>query len=127
MYTAASSTLTFAAGTATLTQTVTVQVSGDTTVEANETFTVDLSNPSANVPVIDVQGNGLSIASGDTVPSLADGTNFGGVEVAGGSLVHTFTVENEASVGSGGLLCDVGKRSVAVIAEHVIRSESRHV
>ena len=60
-FTANSGTLTFAAGTATLTQTITVQVSGDTTVEGNETFTVDLSLNAGNTgsaTITDTQGLG---------------------------------------------------------------------
>lgn len=44
-YTATSGTLTFAAGTSTLTQTITVPILGDTTPETNENFTVTLSSP----------------------------------------------------------------------------------
>ncbi|MCB0195436.1 MAG: choice-of-anchor D domain-containing protein [Anaerolineae bacterium] len=42
---------------------------------------------------IDVQGNGASIANGDTTPSLADHTDFGAVAV-NSSLTRTFTVSN---------------------------------
>lgn len=43
---------------------------------------------------IDIQGNGLSIASGDTTPSNSDGTDFGGTGVSGGSVERTFTILN---------------------------------
>ncbi len=45
-------------------------------------------------PEIDVQGNGVSIASGDTSPSAADDTDFGSVAVSSGSVANTFTIEN---------------------------------
>ncbi|MBN9119030.1 MAG: carboxypeptidase regulatory-like domain-containing protein [Planctomycetes bacterium] len=54
-YTAASGTLTFAPGETA--KTVTVQVAGDTTSEGDETFAVNLSNPS-NASVTDGQGTG---------------------------------------------------------------------
>ncbi len=43
---------------------------------------------------IDVLGNNISIESGDETPSTSDGTDFGNVEVNGGSVVHTFTIQN---------------------------------
>ncbi|MCX6053298.1 MAG: hypothetical protein NTZ60_12420 [Campylobacterales bacterium] len=45
-FTATSGTLTFAAGTPTLTQTINVPIIGDTVYENNETYTVTLSSPS---------------------------------------------------------------------------------
>ena len=45
-------------------------------------------------PEIDVYGNAILIADGDTTPSTADGTDFGSVLVTGGSLVRTFTISN---------------------------------
>ncbi len=44
-------------------------------------------------PEIDVQGSGLSIASGDLTASLADGTDFGSV-ILGGFTSHSFTLVN---------------------------------
>ena len=78
-YTAISGTATIAAG-ATST-TVTVKVQGDTTVEADETFFVNLSNP-VNATIADNQGLGtilnddddLATLSIDDVSQLEDGT-----------------------------------------------------
>jgi hypothetical protein len=42
---------------------------------------------------LDLRGNGKLIVSGDTTPSLLDGTDFDGVEV-GDSFEQTFTIEN---------------------------------
>ncbi len=42
---------------------------------------------------IDIQGNGISIASGDSVPSTVDDTDFGNRTV-GLTLSHTFTILN---------------------------------
>ena len=56
-YVAASGTLNFA-GTAGETQTIDVTVNGDTTLETDENFTVDLSNPTNAVTISDAQGQG---------------------------------------------------------------------
>ena len=46
---------------------------------------------------IDVQGNLISIASGDISPSATDGTYLGGVSVTSGSLVQTFMINNSGT------------------------------
>jgi len=51
---------------------------------------------SLNLPEVDMQGNGLSIVIGDLTPSLTDHTEFGNVDVASGSLIRTFTIDNSA-------------------------------
>jgi len=66
-YIATSGTLVFPAGGAT-TQTVTVQVYGDQTVESNETFYVNLSNP-VNATISDGQGLG-TIQNDDSAGNL---------------------------------------------------------
>jgi hypothetical protein len=45
-------------------------------------------------PEINVQGNGTNISDGDTTPVGTDGTDFGYVDVAGGTKDQNFTVEN---------------------------------
>ena len=45
-------------------------------------------------PEMDVQGNGQSIVDGDAIPSLTDDTDFGSINVSGGTAAHTFTIEN---------------------------------
>ncbi len=66
-YTATSGTLTFNPGV--LTQPITVNVSGDTTVEANETFFVNLSTP-VNATIATGQGTG-TILNDDAAPFVA--------------------------------------------------------
>ena len=44
-------------------------------------------------PEIELVGNGQVITDGDTVPGLADGTDFGSV-LTGGSVTRTFTIRN---------------------------------
>ncbi|MEA3350149.1 MAG: choice-of-anchor D domain-containing protein, partial [Chloroflexota bacterium] len=46
------------------------------------------------VPEMDVQGNGVSVADGDTTPDAADHTDFSGAAVDGGIVTHIFTIEN---------------------------------
>ncbi len=46
-------------------------------------------------PEINVTGNGVSIADGDTTPSAADDTDFG--TLSSGSVARTFTIENTGS------------------------------
>ncbi len=45
-------------------------------------------------PEIDIQGNGVSIAAGDTSPGPADGTDFGAADILAGTVSRTFTVSN---------------------------------
>jgi hypothetical protein len=54
------------------------------------------------VPEIDVQGNGLSIVSGDGTPNPADDTDFGVLNVLQG-VTRTFTIKN---IGLGSLVID---------------------
>ncbi|HEV7232959.1 MAG TPA: Calx-beta domain-containing protein, partial [Sphingorhabdus sp.] len=51
-------------------QTITIQVTGDTTVEPNENFTVQLSNPSANTTITDNSGAGT--ITNDDLPPIAN-------------------------------------------------------
>jgi len=50
----------------------------------------------ATAPEIDVQGNGVSIPSGDTTPSTADDSNFGR-QTTGNTVAHTFTINNSGA------------------------------
>ena len=47
---------------------------------------------------IDLQGNGLSIASGDLVTSINDGTDFGPADINLATVTRTFTVLNTGSI-----------------------------
>ena len=57
-----------------------------------EDYTVNIvaASPFAEM---DVTGNGISIASGDTTPSITDDTDFGSTDV-GVPVVNTFTIHN---------------------------------
>jgi hypothetical protein len=51
-------------------------------------------NLSAATPEINIQGNAVSIVSGDTTPDIADHTDFGTVSTASGTILRTFTIQN---------------------------------
>jgi subtilisin-like proprotein convertase family protein len=51
----------------------------------------------AAAPEIEVTGNGISIADGDTTPSATDYTDFGTIVQAGPTVSRTFTVYNSGS------------------------------
>jgi hypothetical protein len=55
-------------------------------------------NVSGTGPEIVVVGNGTSLITGDTTPSFAEGTDFGIVDVNGGSVVRTYTIYNFGTV-----------------------------
>ncbi|MCU4188085.1 lamin tail domain-containing protein [Flavobacterium sp. HXWNR29] len=46
------------------------------------------------MPEINVQGNSITILDGDTTPIVGDDTNFGSADIAGGTIVKTFTIQN---------------------------------
>ncbi len=50
------------------------------------------------IPAMDILGNGYSIFDGDSVPSTADGTDFGDVNIRDGTASQTFTIVNEGGV-----------------------------
>jgi phage tail-like protein len=59
------------------------------TCEGMERVTASYSGPE-----MIVKGNSFEIVDGDVTPSAADGTDFGSVDIATGSLVHTFIIKN---------------------------------
>ncbi|MDH4458171.1 MAG: Calx-beta domain-containing protein, partial [Nevskia sp.] len=94
-YVAGSGTLTFAAGTTT--QTVNVLVNGDTTVEPNETFAINLSAPTG-ATIADAQGQG-SIVNDDGGPAQPS-VSINDVSVTEGNTgttTVTFTIRLSAA------------------------------
>ena len=92
-YAAASGTLTFAPGETA--KPVTVQVNGDTTVEPNEAFTLNLSNGSGNVTIADAQGVGTIVGDDRPVIVPPSRISLGDVTTAEGNAGQTafrFTV-----------------------------------
>jgi hypothetical protein len=94
-YTAASGTLSFTAGA--LTRQVTVAVTGDTSVEASETFFVNLSN-ATGATIADAQGLGAVV--NDDLPALSI-NDVTVTEGAAGTVSATFTASlSSASAGT---------------------------
>ncbi|WP_445717972.1 choice-of-anchor D domain-containing protein [Flavobacterium sp.] len=46
------------------------------------------------MPEINIQGNAVNIIDGDTTPIVGDDTDFGSADIAGGTIVKTFTIQN---------------------------------
>src|SRR5216110_1009992 len=88
-YVAASGTVTFAPGVTS--QPVTVTVNGDTKFEPDETFFVNLSNPTGGATISDGQGQG-TIVNDDTAPTLAIDDVSQAEGSTGGTTAFTFTV-----------------------------------
>ncbi|MBC8331969.1 MAG: choice-of-anchor D domain-containing protein [Anaerolineae bacterium] len=75
----------------------TISIANNDGDENPYTFSIQGTGTSA-APEMDVLGNGVSIASGDTSPDADDHTDFGDISVASGSQVYTFTIQNTGSV-----------------------------
>jgi len=70
---------------------ITIQATDNCTTTTNANFTLDVGVQP--VPEIDVQGNGNSIADGDSTPQTGDLTDYANVSL-GNTLSHTFTILN---------------------------------
>ena len=95
-YVTKSGTLTFAAGETS--QDVTVTINGDTAIEANETFFVDLTSASGGGSISDNQGQG-TIINDDPAPGVGS-ISIGDVSISegnSGTKTATFTVSRTGS------------------------------
>ena len=88
-YTANSGTVTFAPGVTS--QTVTVQVNGDTTVEPNETFNVNLSGATGNATITDAQGVGTIVNDDLPAPTVTALSPTHGAAAGGNTVTLTGT------------------------------------
>ena len=86
-YAASSGTLTFAPGETA--KTVTVQVNGDTTVEPNETFTVNLASATGDATITDPQGVGTIVNDDQAVIIPPSRVSIGDVSMAEGNAGQT--------------------------------------
>ena len=76
------------------TQNISVTINGDTTIEANETFNVDLSNASSGATITDAQGVG-TITNDDTVQAtLMAIKSVSGDLRPGGLATYTIVISN---------------------------------
>ena len=75
----------------------TLQVNSSAVDQVGKSLTAaswSFATQKCGIPEVDVQGKGVSIVSGDTIPSTTDDTEFGSTAVTGGTLEHTFTILN---------------------------------
>lgn len=84
----------------------------DPSPNAGCNYTIPLSQSMA--PEILVTGNGVEISSGDVTPTVADQSDFGSTDIAGGTVVRTFTINNTGDA----LLTLSGSPLVAVSGTH---------
>jgi predicted extracellular nuclease len=93
-YTAESGTVTFVAGD--LSETITIDVAGDVTFEANETLLVTFSTPSANASIADAQATG-TITNDDATSMISIADTFTSEGNAGtNTLTFTVTLDKPA-------------------------------
>lgn len=88
--------------------------SGNRLLEVNETNNssrVKINVPGGYSPEIDILGNAQSIPNNDTTPGSGDHTDFGYVDVAGGTTTRTFTIRNTGT----GTLSLTGASKVQII------------
>ena len=64
------------------------------TINNDFNSTIDAGMSQQSFPEINISGDGISIPDGDATPSTSDDTDFGSTAALGGSVVHTFTIDN---------------------------------
>ncbi|HEX9979806.1 MAG TPA: choice-of-anchor D domain-containing protein [Flavobacterium sp.] len=92
---------------ATGTRTATVNIANNDSTESAYNFAIRGSGVD---PEMSLFGNGLGINDNDITPATGDGTNFGATLVAGGTVVHTFTINNQ---GSGSTTLTIGAITIS--------------
>ena len=77
-------------------QTIKIRFSGTTASSYRSDMAIDDIGLTAVLPAqeIDVTGLGVSIATGDTTPSVTDDTDFGNVDITVGTNPNIFTIHN---------------------------------
>ena len=79
------------------TRTATLSIANNDSDENPYNFSIQGTGTITPLPEIAVTGNGNEIGDGDTTPSLTDYTDFGSADVSGGTVVKTFTIENNGN------------------------------
>ncbi|GGD28092.1 choice-of-anchor D domain-containing protein [Hyunsoonleella pacifica] len=59
---------------------------------------ISLSVVAGSVPEINITGNATNILDGDVTPNVSDDTDFGSVDITGGTNANTFTIQNTGTV-----------------------------
>lgn len=60
-------------------------------------LTFSLSAQIISSPEIDIQGNGITIVDGDTIPQLDDNTNFGSHTIGASVKIKSFEILNDGT------------------------------
>ncbi|MGH7957067.1 MAG: choice-of-anchor D domain-containing protein, partial [Opitutaceae bacterium] len=68
----------------------------DTTGNENP-YNFSIQGTGTSAPEVNVTGNGIAIASGDTSPQTADGTDFGSADITSGTINKVFNIQNTGS------------------------------
>lgn len=76
-------------------RTALVSIANDDTDENPSTFVI---TGNSQAPDISVEGNSVTIVNGDTSPSYADHTHFGGANILLGTRTRTFTIKNTSAL-----------------------------
>jgi hypothetical protein len=119
-YTAASGTLTF--GAAELSKTFTVSLLHDTTVEANETVNVMLSNPTGGLSLGTASSSGITILDNDTpIPVSISPTATSITEAA---TTVTFTVSRATAVNAGAISYSTSNGTATASSDYTAASGS---
>ena len=90
-------------------ESATIEVANNDADENPYSFAVRAEYQAAAAPEIGITGNGSPIVSGDTTPSVVDGTEFGDQEVSTGTVSRFYTIEN-----SGNAQLILGSNSVSI-------------
>jgi hypothetical protein len=96
--------------------------------DANENpYNFAIQGTGATAPEINLVGNAVSIADGDATPAAADGTDFGGARLTGGTVTRTFTIQNTGTGAltlSGAPLVAIGGANAADFSVSVLPTAS---
>ncbi|WP_203258493.1 choice-of-anchor D domain-containing protein [Hyunsoonleella ulvae] len=80
-------------------RTATVSIANDDSDENPYNFNIQ-GTGITTVQEINIQGNSVDIADGDTTPDTSDDTDFGSIVVTSGNNANTFTIQNLGTVSS---------------------------
>ncbi len=78
-------------------RTATVNIVNDDSSENPYNFAIQGTGVTAPEPEINVTGNNIDIADGDTTPTTTDHTDFGTTFIGGGTVIRTFTIQNNGN------------------------------
>ncbi|MCA0154472.1 choice-of-anchor D domain-containing protein, partial [Winogradskyella vincentii] len=77
-------------------RTASVSIANDDSNENPYNFDIH-GNGTTTLPEMNIQGSGTDIVDGDMTPSVIDNTDFGNVDIAGGTNTNIFTIQNQGT------------------------------